>query len=299
MTTREDILKERKSIPNRVKANRKSSKGYDLFKIIIGAFAGAFAIYLFGFLPQKEMVVKLKLDNIQLQLESQSIDNQKMIWEKEISELQTQLKNKDNEIIKSKGPDIEYQNKALFIDGEEYPINQTNSFVTIDSKKYYSVDFLNALVPEGSEISVQENAIYIGKIIATSEKLSDQWVVDSKYMKKQDSVVDSFGLVHSDVFVSSHDTEDSTVIFSLNEKFSMLKANLYVEKGGNRDSKGYIEIWADGVSVYKNEDIELTTSKIPIDVPINNAKLLTIKCTNTPFKKLHLILGDSVVYNQK
>ena len=77
----------------------------------------------------------------------------------------------------------------------------------------------------------------------------------------------------------------------------MLKATIAIEAEMDSDGKGYLEILADGKKVYESPELTLMTEAFDIDVPINNANVLTINYNSNTYS-LDCIVADAVVYNQ-
>lgn len=210
-------------------------------------------------------------------------------------ELESKLGNANGEL--SEVPVVEFKDIGLSINGEDVPVNRTKSFAAINGNQYYSKDFINAFIGEDQSVTTKDGVLYIGKIVATKAKLSDQVIVDSHYMKLVDSVTDSYGNNYSKALEACSFSNEIT--YNIDGKYSMLKAKIAVKENGNKKYNGYFEILADGISVYKSPEIGIMTPAFDIDIPINNCTLLTINY-NTPKNTLvRGIIADAVLYNQE
>lgn len=209
-------------------------------------------------------------------------------------ELESKLGNANGEL--SEVPVVEFKDIGLSINGEEFPINKTKSFVSINGNQYYSKDFINALIGEDQSVTTKDGIFYIGKIVAKKAKLTDQIIVDiSAGMKKSNNVTDSYGNNYSDALLANY---ESSAIFNLGGKYSMLKAKIAIREKVPRDTNGYVEIFADDVSVYKSPALDIMTPAFVIDIPINDATLLKISYNCTGYDP-DCIIADAVLYNQE
>lgn len=192
-------------------------------------------------------------------------------------------------------PDIQFKNLGLCINGEDININKNNSYVIINGVDYFSKDFINSLVDKNTSITIKDNAMYLGRIVADKEDLFSQRIVDSTNYKIVDSITDSYGNTHSNVgsFTSAY----SIVYYNLNEKFSLLKLKIAIDEASHSDNNGIITISADGEVIYTSDELEKvkTNEIIEEDIHINNCTLLEIRyegdyCT-------YPIIYDAEVYN--
>lgn len=209
-------------------------------------------------------------------------------------ELESKLGNANGEL--SEIPIVEFKDIGLSINGEEVQVNRTKSFAAINGNQYYSKDFINALIGEDQSVTTKDDILYIGKIVAEKANLTDQVIISSKYMYLRDSITNSYGNNYTNAIVS--DRSSNEIIYSLNEKYSMLKAKVSVVQKGAKGANGYLEIWADDQSVYKSPELNIMTQEFDIDIPINNASLLKITY-NTNNSTVRCIIADAVLYNQE
>lgn len=108
------------------------------------------------------------------------------------------------------------------------------------------------------------------------------------------SVIDSYGNNHTDAFLFWDN--DNSIKINLNKKYSMLKAKVSIREGSSSTRKGYMEILADDVSVYKSGELTLMTQVFDIDIPINNANVLVVNY-NAEGNNVDCIISEAFVYN--
>lgn len=71
-----------------------------------------------------------------------------------VQELEQQLNDK---------PDVQFRNIGLSIEGEDIPINAVDSSVIIHNRTYYSEEFIKSLIGSDTNLSVQDDRMYVGK----------------------------------------------------------------------------------------------------------------------------------------
>lgn len=203
-----------------------------------------------------------------------------------VQELEEQLNDK---------PDIQFKNISLSINGENIPINPMNSSAIINNRTYYSDEFVKSLIDSDYNISVQDDVMYIGKIIKEKSYLMDEWVFNSKSTTFDESITDSYGNVHTKA-LRFYDTNCS-IIYNLNSEYSLLKCNISIRDISNMDKTGVITIKADDTVVYTSPVLTKTTEPFDVeDIPIYNCSLLTIEYSANSVHN-QCILDDIVVYN--
>lgn len=242
---------------------------------------------------------KLKIENSDYISENQNLKNENSNYKSQIDDLssknddlESKLKGTNEEL--NKVPSIEFRDIGLSINGEEQVINKTNSCVVIDGTQYFTRDFIDSVINEQEEITLKDGMMYIGKIISEQALLSDQWIISSSGVEKNKSITDSFGNNYTNTFIFSYDI--NSIDIKLAQKYSMLKAKVAIRHGSHANVKGYLEILADGVSVYKSPKLTLMTEVFDIDVPINNANVLTITYSANSYS-VDCIIADAIVYN--
>lgn len=173
-------------------------------------------------------------------------------------------------------PNMQFKNVGLAIEGDVIPINTIDSSVIINNRTYYSDDFINSIVQDNMNISLQDDVMYIGKIIKNKANLLDQWEFDTEYVRSYDNGTDSYGNMYSNVlyFPSSH----SYITYNLNREYSLMKFKLAISEYASMDKTGTLTIKADDEVVYTSPALTRTTEAFEVmDVPINNCLLLTIE----------------------
>lgn len=225
--------------------------------------------------------------------EYKQLQNKNEQLEKENANLQTQIKELENQ--QNNIPVIEYKDLGLSIDGEDIPINRNKSMVTINGYEYVSKEIADRLIQNGQNLSVNDNILSVGKIVADKSNLFDKHVNDKSNCDFNDTHMDSFGNICSNVLVFDSNNSHK-IIFVLDRKYTFLKFNVSVSDYAYNDRNGVIVIKADNETVYTSENINKQTEPFPeSDIAINNCSLLTIEY-NSDFHNECLIY-NAVVYN--
>lgn len=236
-------------------------------------------------------------ENNSLRLKNESLE----LKDDEINALTQQLNSykSENENIKKQlndFPVIEFKDLGFSVNGEDKNITKSKSMVLVNGNQYFSKDFLTSLVSPKDFLSIKDDILYVGKIIKDKELLVNQWVMDSKNCKVVDTVTDSYGHTYSNALLFS--TQNAEITYSLNEDFSMLKGTIAIESDASVNLTGVFQILADDVLVYPPLELRKVTEPVEIDIPINNAKLLTIKYTHSGIQhSIRCIFTNVTVYN--
>lgn len=92
----------------------------------------------------------------------------------------TEQKNINNnlKVQLSENPAVSYNDFGLCVDGNDIPINKQKSMITIDGREYYSKELAKKFLDKNQSITIKDNTIFIGKVIAEKDDLIDQRVVD-------------------------------------------------------------------------------------------------------------------------
>lgn len=78
----------------------------------------------------------------------------------------------------------------------------------------------------------------------------------------------------------------------------MLKGTIAIESNASVDSTGIFQILADDILVFPPSELKKATEPFEIDIPINNAKLLTIKYSYSQSQdSIRCIFTNVTVYN--
>ena len=197
-------------------------------------------------------------------------------------------------------PNIQFKTLGLSIEGNVIPINSTDSVAIINNRTYYADDFINSIISSSivnsnANMSVQDDTMYIGKIIKEKSYLLDQWEFDYSDVQAYDNITDSYGKMHTNslVFKSS---SGCYIIYNLNREFSFMKFNLFIRDNADNNKIGTLTIKADDELVYTSPELTKTTEKVEaVDVPIKNCSLLTIEYNATGYN--HCIMSNIEIYN--
>lgn len=203
--------------------------------------------------------------------------------------------NEDLESQLSKHPVISYKNMGLSIEGNIIPINMVESSVIINNRTYYSDEFINSLINPNSNITIQDDIMFIGKIIKEKSYLSNEWILDSSYVKEGDNATDTYGNTYSDALIFWHG--DGRIIYSLNNQYSSFKCNISIKNNANMGMEGIFTIKADDVVIYTSPTLIKTTEPYDIDIPINNCSLLSIEYDTVGQYEFDCIISNAIVYN--
>ena len=97
-------------------------------------------------------------------------------------------------------PEFVFNNLSLCIDGDEKLINKNASVVTINGSDYFSKEIVENLFSDNENMTIKNDTIFIGKVIADKSHLREKKVVDynsgCEFLK---SAKDSYGNVYSDI----------------------------------------------------------------------------------------------------
>ena len=191
-------------------------------------------------------------------------------------------------------PNVELKDMGLFINGDDMNINKNNSHAIINGTDYFSKDFINSFINDNMSITIEDDIMYLGKVVADKTALFSQRVVDQGECEILDRATDSYGNTHLNVVRFGY---DDTIVYSLNEKYSLLKLKIAIDESSKPDCKGLISIIADGNVVKTITNLEkISTKEIECkDLKINNCSRLEIKSTDV--WNVYPLIYDAEVYN--
>lgn len=116
----------------------------------------------------------------------------------------------------SGSPSIQLNDYGLYIDGSEMSVNKKGSYAVINGREYFSKDFLTSIAEwNAKSVSIQDDNLYLGKVVADSADLLKQRIVDSNYYEVVNSATDSYGNTHSNVGKFVYPAYSSVVYYSL------------------------------------------------------------------------------------
>ncbi len=209
----------------------------------------------------------------------------------------TEQKNINNSLELQLGerPVVLYNSLGLCIDGEDIPINKQNSTITIDGREYYSKELAESLLDINQSITIKDNTIFIGKVIADKANLVDQRVMDIRGdFVNGEKAIDSYGNTHVNSITCGY--YDGTIIYSLKRQYNYLRCSFSINEDGSTEGYTSIIIEADGEQVYSDSITKLQDPIIDIEIPINKCSLLKISCAHED-ASCSCIISDAIVYN--
>lgn len=226
----------------------------------------------------------LKVENESIKEQNSSYYSELQVKNEELSEIKQQMK---------KVPDIQYKNLSLCIDSENIPINSQQSMIILDGKEYLSKDFADKLIPKDQNITVKDDTLYIGKVIANKASLFTQNVLNNSGIVTEFTKKDSYGNTRTNGLCCLN--RKSSIIYSFDQKYSYLKCNISMSNEYYMDYTTTLSIKADDDIVY-TVDLVKITEPFDIEIPINNCKLLTIEVSSEVFQT-GCIITDAILYN--
>lgn len=221
--------------------------------------------------------------------ENKSLREQNTKYFNDLMETQNQLDYVSNEMADA--PEIVYKDLALMIDAVDKPINSSNAMITIDGRDYVTKEIIEQLIPEDKNMTIKDNTLFVGQVVADKANLFDQWIFDQKGTTEYESSQDSYGNLHSNTVVFMGEDE---ITYSLDGKYQY--ANISYAVAWDCESPVIFTIKADDMVVYQNVVNKITEPK-NIKIPINNCSLITFTTTEGYSLQYNIILYDCVVYN--
>lgn len=192
-------------------------------------------------------------------------------------------------------PAFNYSSLSLSVDAEDIPINKNNSMVTIDGREYVSKEIAEKLLDENQNMTIKDDTLFIGKVVADRANLVDQDVIEiSGDFVNGEKVTDSYGNTHLNAIYCKR--YDGRVIYNLKRKYNFLKCSFSIEENGNIDQYTTIIIKVDDIQVYSIEITKLDEPITNVEIPINNCSLLQISCENED-GSCSCIISDAIIYN--
>ena len=239
--------------------------------------------------------LKLQNDEFSVQVQQLKFDSQK--YKTEYEQLYTE--NESNKERLSEAPFVEFFNYGFFIEGTEQNINKRKSMALLDGRKYYSEDFVNLLMPANSNMTIADENVYIGKIIADKSDLFKQTVMDQYRCEMVNSDTDSYGNTYSNVLYMNTgyiNNNHDYIIYILNEEYSFLSFSAAILESAKLGGNGIITIKADDQVVYTSKSLNKKTKLFTeSDIPINNCTLLSIEYDSNGSNAC--IITEAFVYN--
>lgn len=193
-------------------------------------------------------------------------------------------------------PDVTFNSLGLCIDGEQIPIDSTDSVVDINGREYWSKEIATQFLSDSQKYSVENGNLNVGKVLADKTNLFGLFVNgDNSNLIKSGAVVDSYNNSHSNVVVNDYTRKSIT--FVLDGKYSMLKISAAMHERCDDSVTASFTIKAGEETVYSSSIMDVRTEPYEVtDIPINNCNLLTIEFSSNSVYE-NIILYDAVVYN--
>lgn len=209
----------------------------------------------------------------------------------------TEQKNINNslEVQLSDNPVVSYNDVGLCVEGNDMPINKQKSMITIDGREYYSKELAEKFLDKNQSLTIKDNTIFIGKVIADKADLTDQRVMDiSGDFVNGEKATDSYGNPHFNSITCGY--YDGTIIYNLNRQYNYLRCSFSINEDGSTEGYTSIRIEADDEQVYSETITKLQDPIIGVEIPINNCSLLKISCEHED-ASCSCIISDAIVYN--
>lgn len=191
-------------------------------------------------------------------------------------------------------PDIQFKDLSLCIDGEDITVNNKQSMAIIDGREYLSKEIANKFISSDKNITVKDDTLFIGKVIADKAKLSSQNILNKvPNIKTEFNTKDSYGNIRTEGIYNT--SFNGSIIYSLNQKYTYLKCTISMSENYDVKSITVLNIKADDNIVYSIE-LNKTTEPYDVEIPINNCKLLTFEFDSNSYFS-NCIISDAIVYN--
>lgn len=120
----------------------------------------------------KSMNQELQKDNEILTVKMESLTKDNDNYKKTNQEFLDENKSMKEQI--DQYPSLEFKSIGLIMDGEEQTINKSKSVIIANGNQYFSRDFIDSLVEDDKSVTIKDDTMYIGKIIAEQAPLSKQ-----------------------------------------------------------------------------------------------------------------------------
>lgn len=138
--------------------------------------------------------------------------------------------------------------------------------------------------------------VYLGDMNGNLEYptayLHDLASISDEVSSRYGSLTDNYGNRY-DNYADDGYNGDCKLEYLLNMKYSRLKGTLYVPQGETRDGSGYIQVIADGKTIYTSPDLTKTSRPINVDVNIKGYNNVIVQYT---VKDLVLCFGNAGFY---
>ena len=149
-------------------------------------------------------------------------------------------------------------------------------------------------MPSATSITIKDSIMFLGKVIADKADLLSQRVVDEGEASISENTTDAYGNTHVNAIKMRN---ENNIVFSLDEKYSLLKLKIAIDESSANDDQCKITILADGKEVKTTPQLDkISTKEIEYkDLQINNCTRLEIKCNGN--WHIYPLIYDAEVYN--
>lgn len=194
------------------------------------------------------------------------------------------------------GASIQFRNLGLCIDGEEKNINKDKSMIYVNDTPYYSQDFIDNLLPSNKAVTINDNVMYIGKIVKEKANLFDMHVIEkSSHCYFIDSIKDTYGNIYRDALVFYYHNNFTT--FNVNRGYSYFKCTVAMQD--KYKGKGFLQVKTDGNTIYTSSEVTNITEPFEIDIPINQTSIISIGTIGDKSSGSRILITNAVLYNQE
>lgn len=201
------------------------------------------------------------------------------------------------EVKMNKVPSLNYYNLGLSINAQDISINKNNSMIIIDGREYFSKEITEKLLSENQNMTIKDDTLFIGKVVADKANLTEKWVVDSNRCEMVDSIKDSYGNIHTNAL--SFYASSGNIIYNLNSEYSNFKFTIATSETRDIEGNVNVTIKADDEIIF-SEDIDKKIEEISCDIPLNNCNILTIQCKDSrrnTYYNCNSIISNAILYN--
>lgn len=218
------------------------------------------------------------------------VEENKILQEKNNQYFDENKTSKERLEVLENAPTVELKNMGLCINGGDIGINNA----IINGTDYFSKEFIDNLVSDDTSITIKNETMFLGKVIAERADLFSQVIIDQRKCNFEDTATDSYGNTRTNTLQVNY---GASIIFNLNKKYSLLKFKIAIHTSSNKDSKCTISLFADDQEVKVISDLnKITTQELVFDdIDINNCTKLEIKSSGD--QRVYPLIYDAEVYN--
>lgn len=229
-----------------------------------------------------------------LQKQNKSLTDQNIKYFDDLTEVNAKIDELNSQINDT--PVLHFDSVGLTIGTEDISVNKNNSMVIIDGREYISKEIVEKLLPNNQNITIKNDTLFVGKVIADKTNLFDKTEVGNIACYTHDSFTDSYNnLRYNSICFYNY---SGTISYDVNREYSYLQFTISIRNDADMRGEGTIIVKADENVVYTTTEPlnRLTEPFSPTDpIPISNCKLVTIEY-NTSMDN-DCIISDAIVYN--